>query len=133
VQSGQLLGDCCYTTGSVLLAPARKQFCQLSAQLLVAGLRRGPDVPLEEIAFDSTPIVGPNSGRMTDNPEVINLFFELVPTNALLSTNGVVPEWSATRKLRVRKNRCSQWVSLHPFEFELTRYRIMNQKELRGV
>jgi hypothetical protein len=49
MQSGQLLGDCCYTTGSVLLAIARKQFCQLSAQLLVAGLRRGPDVPLEEM------------------------------------------------------------------------------------
>ena len=49
MQSGQLLGDCCYTTGSVLLAPARKQFCQLSAQLLVAGLRRGPDVPFWEV------------------------------------------------------------------------------------
>ena len=53
MQSGQLLGDCCYTTGSVLLAPARKQFCQLSVQLLVAGLRRGPDVPFGAVDCQS--------------------------------------------------------------------------------
>jgi len=32
---------------------ARKQFCQLSAQLLVAGLRRGPDVPFGAVDSQS--------------------------------------------------------------------------------
>jgi hypothetical protein len=30
--------------------------------------------------------LGIDSGRMTGNPEVIDLFFELVPTNALVLT-----------------------------------------------
>jgi len=35
---------------------------------------------------------------MAVNPEVVGSFAGLVPTNPLVSTNGVVPGWSANRK-----------------------------------